>query len=203
VKNVFLRDRFFWGLGISSILFLVSFTLSGIYPLAIIFLVAFAVVCIIDYFILFSNAIRLRSRRLLPKVFSLGDKNPVTIEVQNLSKLALNAFIIDEVPIELQERDFGFQLNLGSNERKRIKYEVQPNTRGSYAFGKIHFLISSFIGLLDRRISFNRETEIPVYPSIIQMKNYSLRAFDRNTPSDGLKLMRRIGHSYEFEQIKN
>jgi len=44
---------------------------------------------------------------------------------------------------------------------------------------------------------------IPVYPSILQMKKYSFMAFDRMTTQKGIKKIRRIGHSYEFEQIKN
>ena len=203
MKNIFLRDRFFWGLALASVLFLVSFSVSGLYLLAIIFLIGFLVATLIDYFLLFGNTIRLRCRRILPKVFSLGDQNNVSIEIQNLSRIALQVFIIDELPIELQQREFGINMQLGRNERKRIKYQLRPFTRGAYTFGKIHLLLSSFLGIIDRRISFDRENTIPVYPSILQMKNYSLRAFDRNTPSDGLKLMRRIGHSYEFEQIKN
>jgi len=35
------------------------------------------------------------------------------------------------------------------------------------------------------------------------MKQLELKAFERITNQDGIKKMRRIGHSYEFEQIKN
>ena len=44
---------------------------------------------------------------------------------------------------------------------------------------------------------------VPVYPSIIQMKQFELRAFDRVSKTKGIKKLRRLGHSYEFEQIKN
>lgn len=45
--------------------------------------------------------------------------------------------------------------------------------------------------------------EVPVYPSIQQMKNMELLAFNRISTRQGIKRIRRIGHSYEFEQIKN
>ena len=35
------------------------------------------------------------------------------------------------------------------------------------------------------------------------MKNFELKAFDRVSYSTGIKQIRRVGHSYEFEQIKN
>ncbi len=43
---------------------------------------------------------------------------------------------------------------------------------------------------------------VPVYPSIIQMKKYELKTFARTAVEYGVKKVRRIGHSYEFEHIK-
>ncbi len=185
------------------LLFVISFSISGIYALAIIYCIVFTLVFFVDCFLLFSKSIRLRTRRVTPKVMSLGDENNINIEIQNLSPQGLNVEVIDELPFEFQKRDFSLLLNLHSDESRRISYPIRPVIRGSFAFGKIRLFISSFIGLISRRINFDREQEVPVYPSIVQMKQYSLKAFDRNPHTDGLKLMRRIGHSYEFEQIKN
>jgi uncharacterized protein (DUF58 family) len=44
---------------------------------------------------------------------------------------------------------------------------------------------------------------VKVVPSIIQMKKYELIALARISTISGIKKLRRIGHSYEFEQIKN
>ena len=43
---------------------------------------------------------------------------------------------------------------------------------------------------------------VPVYPSIIQMRKYELKTFARVANEYGVKKVRRIGHSYEFEHIK-
>jgi uncharacterized protein (DUF58 family) len=42
----------------------------------------------------------------------------------------------------------------------------------------------------------------PVYPSIIQMKKYELLAFARISNYEGIKKVRKLGHSYEFEKIR-
>jgi uncharacterized protein (DUF58 family) len=42
-----------------------------------------------------------------------------------------------------------------------------------------------------------------VYPSIIQMKIYQLKVLSRISRLEGSKKIRRIGQSYEFEQIRN
>lgn len=46
------------------------------------------------------------------------------------------------------------------------------------------------------------QAEVAVYPSILQMKRLALQACDRVTMV-GNRRMRRIGHSYEFDQIKS
>jgi uncharacterized protein (DUF58 family) len=53
-----------------------------------------------------------------------------------------------------------------------------------------------------RRITALEERCVPVYPSIIQMKKYELKTFARTASEHGVKKVRRIGHSYEFEHIK-
>jgi uncharacterized protein (DUF58 family) len=44
---------------------------------------------------------------------------------------------------------------------------------------------------------------VAVYPSVVQMKKYELKALARISTQEGIKKLRRIGHSYEFEEIKD
>ena len=44
---------------------------------------------------------------------------------------------------------------------------------------------------------------VPVYPSFIQMQKYDFLAIGNHLTQIGLKKIRRIGHTSEFEQIKN
>ena len=111
--------------------------------------------------------------------------------------------MIDEIPIQFQRRDFEFKIVLNANEKQTIKYELRPTYRGAYHFGKINLYISTFLGLIQYRITFNESTTVPVYPSILQMKNMEMRAMSKISQFKGIKKLRRIGHSYEFEQIKN
>ena len=43
---------------------------------------------------------------------------------------------------------------------------------------------------------------VPTYPSYMQLRKYDLMAFSNNLSQYGLKKIRRIGHTMEFEQIK-
>ena len=184
-------------------LFMMSFLLPFLFPVVQTILVLGLIVVVADWFLLTRKHIRLRGRRRLGKVMSLGDQNQVHIDLENRSGLTLSLKVIDELPVQFQERNFERVLSLAPEEEKTINYQLRPVKRGAYYFGDILVFICSFLGLVERRIRLKREIEIPVYPSIIQMKNFELRAFDRISQHSGIKKMRRLGHSYEFEQIKN
>ena len=57
-------------------------------------------------------------------------------------------------------------------------------------------------GLVARRFTFNDNAMVPNYPSFIQLKKYDLMAFSNNLLQYGIKKVRRLGHTMEFEQIK-
>ncbi len=203
MRALFLSNRFFAALGVLIALFVLGFALPPAYPLAMALFVGWGVLLALDAWLLFGRSFQLTGDRRLPLVFSLGDPNPVLIRLENRSAFALRCSIIDELPPQFQIRDFEQQALLKPEESREIRYELTPTVRGAYHFGRVNIFASSPIGMLERRVQLEVEAEIPVFPSIIQMKKYELRAFDRMAQFNGLKRLRRIGHSYEFEQIKN
>lgn len=203
MKTVFLNQRFFTSLGLLAALFVLGFALPPVFPVAHVLLILWATGLALDAWLLYGHDFELKAVRRLPPVFSLGDPNPVYIHLENRSSIPLRCQLIDELPVQFQIRDFVQHVLLRPDETQDIRYVLTPLLRGEYGFGAINVFASSPIGLLERRVRIEAEAAIPVYPSIIQMKKYELRAFDRMAQFNGLKRMRRIGHSYEFEQIKN
>lgn len=203
MRNLYLTNRFFGLFGAAIIAFLAAYIWDILYPAAItVFLFAVALT-ILDTLLLFRKKVHLIARRILPKVFSLSDENFAKIRIDNLSDLKLSFKIIDELPFQFQIRNFQESLKLGPDDVKIIKYSLRPVERGAYAFGNINIYASSFLGLVERRFVIDQPSVIPVYPSIIQMKQFELQAFSKLMHYQGVKKIRRIGHSYEFEQIKN
>lgn len=203
MKNLFLTTRLFWLLGAFIVLFAGSFALSILFPVIQAFFVLALVVVALDIWLLFNKNIQIQTQRELPKLFSLSDLNPVKLHLQNLSNLKLFINVIDELPVQFQIRDFEKSTTLSPDEKCTIQYEVRPTERGEYVFGAINLYLSSVIGFVQRRIRVEAKAKVPVYPSILQMKQYELMAFNRISQFQGIKKLRRIGHSYEFEQIKN
>ncbi len=213
-KDVFLTGRFFMLAGLVTVLFVVSYFLDksewfqslAFDPLTVpLGMLAFLVVLVlVDFMMLFGAKRPLKIRRVLPKVFSLGDPNPVRITVENLTSQRLAVSLIDELPVEFQKRDFESNFTLKSLEEYEIKYRLNPKVRGEYEFGHVRAYLRSWLGILERHYEHKFPMTLPVYPSLVQMKNFELKAFDKVTQDKGgLKRMRRLGHSYEFEQIKD
>lgn len=133
---------------------------------------------------------------------SLGDENPVTLHIANEGSIQVILQLFDEIPFQFQMRNFFLKLNLESGSEETITYMLRPVKRGEYHFGVLNAITSSVIGLVSRRVIIATPQMVPVYPSVIQMKKFELLAFARISTFDGIKKVRRLGHSYEFEKIR-
>lgn len=203
IKNIYLSDRVFYALGISIVLFTASFWFPLIIIIAQFSLIVWFTLISVDLILIFQKSVKFKVRRDLPNVFSLGHEHSIPVSLENLSPKDWKIQMIDELPVQIQKRDFDTQIKLAKGSSVQVNYPFRPTVRGAYSFGKIKLYISGKIGLVQRKIEFNEEVEVPVYPSIIEMKNMELKALQRISTIQGIKKLRRIGHSYEFEQIKN
>jgi len=202
-NNIFLTNRFFICFGLISGLFAASFFMQILFPIVQAILLITIILSLVDILLLFKTKEFIRANRRTPKILSLGEYNKIYLDILNISTQNLSLEIIDELPKQLQKRDFRIIIRLESKKTETITYEVRPLQRGEYIFGALNIYLSSEIGLIQRRTQFVEPTAVPVYPSIIQMKQLELKAFDRVTNQKGIKKIRRLGHSYEFEQIKS
>jgi uncharacterized protein (DUF58 family) len=200
---MYLSNRFFWALGAVAALFAVSYPFAMLYPLAQTALVGFAGLLLTDILLLFARKPEVRCAREVNPVFSLSDPNPVRVHLENQSGFYLNLKVADELPAQFQIREEEISVALPARQIRHLDRTLRPLSRGVYAFGNINVFVSTRIGWVERRLVFEQARQVAVYPSIIQMKQYELRAMRQIAHDTGIKKMRRIGHSYEFEQIKN
>ena len=164
-------------------------------------LLALTLVIVFEIVILFKQK-GITANRILSEKFSNSDYNAIPVRIRNNYSFAVTVDIIDEIPIQFQKRDF---LKSSLIKGKRVfdfEYSLRPVKRGEYIFGALHVFASSRLKLVKRRYSFNQEAMVKVYPSFIQMKKYDFLAIDNKLSQIGLKKIRRIGHTMEFEQIK-
>ncbi|HFA47934.1 MAG TPA: DUF58 domain-containing protein [Bacteroidetes bacterium] len=203
MRNLYLTNRFFGLFGGVAFFFVLAYIVPVWFPVALTFFMLAAALSLADILLLFQKNISLEAERKLPKLLSLGDANRIYLEIKNNAPRPLDLSIIDELPVQFQQRDFKMEIKLGAGQEKTISYELTPVVRGEYSFGLVNIFASTKFNLAQRRFRLAAQMPVPVYPSVLQMKEYEMLAFNRQTPQDGLRKIRRIGHSYEFDQIKN
>ncbi len=134
--------------------------------------------------------------------FSIGDDNEVTLSITNSYPFKISVVLIDELPFQFQERNFQKTMSIAYRSESTVTYSLKPLSRGEYGFGQIVCFTSSPIGLIRRRFKIAEPTVVKVYPAYQQLRKYQLLAISGNTLT-GVKKVRRLGHSLEFEKIKD
>ena len=202
MRSLFLSQRFYGGLASLIILFFLGFSLEFLFPIAQVFLILFASVFAIDLWLMYKTKNPVTVERSIPELLSLADKNEIKLQLSNSYTFNIQVFIIDELPYQLQERDFEMEAYIEAYKNLTVTYQIFPDERGEYQFGNVNIFAIGFIGLVKRQIKCSEPMMAKVYPSVVQMKNLELLALSRISTLEGVKKMRRIGHNYEFEQIK-
>lgn len=189
-------------MAIVSVSFLLSFWFPAIYAIAWMLTTVIIVILVIDLVMLYGSKKTIKARRLLPDKFSNSDQNPVPITITNSYSFKTFIDVIDELPVQFQKRDFSYQVSLIPNEIHNFEYLVRPVDRGEYYFGHLNIYVSTPLKVIKRKFQFQNEQMVMVYPSIIQMQKYDFLAISNSLTQMGLKKIRRIGNTSEFEQIK-
>lgn len=203
IKSLYLTNRFFKAIILLVVFMILAYLLPLLFAVAIACTFIFGVIVIFEIYILYKNRAPIYAQRTTPIKLSNGDFNPIQILIGNNYPLNISAQIIDELPFQFQFRKSMWKLNLEPNTEKIINYQVKPVKRGEYHFGAINIYVSFFAKLVQRRFTLAKDIIVPVYPSIIQMRKYEYAAISNRLQEFGLKKIRRIGHTLEFEQIRN
>lgn len=202
VSNVYIdRKWYFIFLGIITI-FLASYLFTPLFYVGIGLLLLFATLTIIDYALLFKTQQNISAQRAIPEIFHLGAFNTIDLSIQNHTNLTYNFSVIEELPDIFQVRNFDIKGIIKAQELKELNYDLKAIKRGAYTFKRTIIYISSAIGFLKKRININHQHEIKIYPSTKLFKKYQLLAQTTQFALPGNRQLRKIGHSMEFDQIK-
>lgn len=156
----------------------------------------------VDYLLMFNQKNAVLAQRILPEKLSNGDENFVKIDIKNNYSFTVSTRIIDEIPFQFQKRDFLIKKNIESGKNTYFQYSLEPKERGEYSFGNLNVYASSPLGFVSRRFNFQKDAMLPSYPSFVHLRKYELMALQSEFMLGGIKKIRKLGHTMEFEQIK-
>ncbi len=202
LRQLYINNLFFYSLLAVIALFVLAFIFPFLYNAA---RYAFFVVLAfftIDLLIVFTTSNGVDAARETPEKLSNGDENTIRVTINNYYTFPISAKVIDEIPFQFQIRNFKIVRKIKPSTQDAFTYNLRPTERGEYTFGKLNVFVSSPIGLVAKRFIFANDVMVPTYPSYIQLRKYDLIAFSNTLFQYGVKRIRRIGHTMEFEQIK-
>lgn len=202
LRSFYFNQLVYYVVGLSAALFALSFFYPAWYRIAGLLLLLLGIALVIDVFLLFASRKGLAAQRMTPERFSIGDDNKVVLILENHYPFPVRVSVIDELPFHFQERNWMRKVSIAGGEKMEIEYMLKPVTRGEYEFGDINTYVHGPLKLIKRRFIANAKRTVKVYPSYIQMRRYQLLAMSNRLQEAGVKRVRRLGHSMEFEQIK-
>ncbi|MBC7688174.1 MAG: DUF58 domain-containing protein [Aquabacterium sp.] len=202
LSALYLSNRFYLLLGICIVLFVVSFFIPVLFIIPKTAWYVFLLMVAIDYIFLFALSKAPVAKRITAERLSNGDVNKVVLQITNTMNFEVDMEVIDELPTQFQKRDWILMHHFKARQQKSIAYSLRPAERGEYNFGNIILYVRSGVGLLMRRHDIQATVTIPVFPSFMQLRKYELLSQTTIQSEHGNKRMRKIGHSMEFEQIK-
>ncbi len=202
MKNLYLNNRFFYALIFVGVCYVFAFFFPVMMWVATVLLIAIILAFIVDTLFIFNAKDGIVAQRILPEKLSNGDENPVKIDVKNNYNFKVYARIIDEIPFQFQKRDFNIDREIAAGKNSFFQYILEPKERGEYSFGALNVYASSVLGFVSRRYRFQKDAMLASYPSFIHLRKYELMALQNEFLLGGFKKIRKLGHTMEFEQIK-
>ncbi|HMR92668.1 MAG TPA: DUF58 domain-containing protein [Chitinophagaceae bacterium] len=201
IRSYFFSLIVYYIAGLASAVFVLSYFFPAFFKIGILVLLLLLVAVLIDTLLLYSRR-GMEASRTVTDRFSLGDENKVLLHIKNNYPFPVQVSVIDELPVQFQERYWVRRASMESQGTADISYELRPLTRGEYFFHDINVFVKGPLRLVRRRYIFPAAQVIKAYPSYMQMRRYQLLAVSNRLEQAGVKRIRKLGHSMEFEQIK-
>lgn len=202
MRNLYINNRFFFTLFGVGFTYILAFFFPVLMWVAHGLLTLVVIAFIVDYMLLFNQKNAVQGQRILPEKLSNGDQNSIKVDLKNNYPFTIKTKVIDEIPFQFQKRDFNIERTIDKNKNILFEYILEPKERGEYSFGNLNVFAESPLGFVSKRFTFQKEAKLPSYPSFIHLRKYELMALQNEFLLGGIKKIRKLGHTMEFEQIK-
>ncbi len=203
LRNLHLTRFFFLVLAAGIVVIGASHFVPQIYFIGKLILLVALGATLLDLLLVFGMKEPISYQRKFDERMNLGDPNHVDVQIINQTIQPLTVTIYEGYPVEMQMRGKAWKTVLLPRSKRSFSYDFTPKERGIFQFRPTVVFLRSPLFLAQRRIVLATEESTSVYPSVLQMKQYELKVFNQQTQSQGIKKVRRLGTTSEFEQIKS
>lgn len=202
LRSLFLTRRTFWAGWALVVLFALAQALPPLLDVALGLYAIFLVLLLGEAFVLYRLQKGISAARQTREKWSNGDENPVNVQVTNHYPMPVRVRILDELPVQFQKRDLVFNGNMSGGATVTFPYAVRPVERGLYRYGAINVMVSTVLGLVERRYPLEADRSVSVYPSFIHLRRYDMMAVSDRLLMPGQRKVRRASQQNEFEHVR-
>ncbi len=175
---------------------------AGVLWLGAGYLVFLVVMAVLDY-LWVRDSRECTASRERETVLSLGEPNPIWLDVAHAGRASLHVSLRDEPPLEFEASARQIDLEIRPEERARVNYKVTPPERGDYRFGDLYARYTSRLGLVMRQQRVACEAPVKVYPDVLATKKHLILARQNRAVMMGLRRSKLLGQGQEFERLRD
>jgi uncharacterized protein (DUF58 family) len=140
--------------------------------------------------------------RRTQEVFSIGQPNPVTVELRSRTRRRLRVELTCELFEHASTADLPTKLTLRGRARDVVRFRVVPRRRGAFLLGDLVVRYQSPLGLWKKQVRFPAYQPVRVYPDVQSVRTWELLA-RQDRQHSLMRTTRRLGGESEFEQLRD
>lgn len=133
---------------------------------------------------------------------SIGAENVITLLLANRSARRITFTLRDEYPYQFPSDALFISGALSPYDIYEARYHVRPLQRGDYQFGDINLRYRSQLQTFIRQTRYPAQSEVKVYPNVLEVRKYDLLARKGLLYELGLRQSRMFGTGTEFERLR-
>ncbi|MEM7363113.1 MAG: DUF58 domain-containing protein [Pseudomonadota bacterium] len=159
--------------------------------------------------LLFGDAVLVNQRsnfeidRAVDSNLPIGRWQEVTLKIRNRNSTPVLMRLFDHVPPHFEVEALPREVQLAPEQWAAVVYRVRAMRRGDARFPGCELMITSPLGLLERRHFVDEFSDVRVYPDFASVIRYSLLAVDNRLAQIGVRSRRRRGEGSDFFQLRD
>lgn len=202
VRGLAPQPRLLWAIAIGASLIALSVVSPVLGFVAVVYHVGLIVLVVRDVALLPPSS-GFVTGRSMPEPFSLGEREDVTVTIQNPAAAGLKARLADHAPVGLNPRPRELDGRFDRNGRLALTYRTSSPRRGAYRFGPVDLQVWRDGGWFRRQVRLESPKEVAVFPNIVAIKRIQLTLRRGLRAMAGLRRARPPGASTAFAGLRD
>jgi uncharacterized protein (DUF58 family) len=202
IRGLAPQPRLLWAVGIGAVLIALAVVSPVLGFAAVIYHAGLVIIATRDLALLPGRS-GYHVRRLMPEPFSLGEREEVSVVVENPAAAGLMARISDHAPAELKPLPREVEGRFDPLGRLQLTYQTVSPKRGAYRFGPVDLRVWRDEGWWLRQVRLQHPDEVAVFPNVVAIKRVQLTLRRGLRAMAGLRRARPPGASTAFAGLRD